>query len=191
MIKPFIADKTFKGQDFSINRLQTGEYENCIFSNCNFADGYLDNQNFTECEFIECNLSNTNVVETVFNDVLFTQCKILGVKFNECNKFIMSFSFSDCIMNFSSFYTMKLPKFRFDHCKLIDVDFTEADLTQAIFQSCDLGKAVFNNTILEKADFSTAYNYRIDPEQNKIKKARFSKEGLEGLLFKYDIQIDD
>jgi hypothetical protein len=43
---------------------------------------------------------------------------------------------------------------------------------------------------LEKADFRTAFNYSINPETNRIKKAKFSKEGLNGLLDKYDIEIE-
>jgi len=48
---------------------------------------------------------------------------------------------------------------------------------------------VFENTILEKVDFSTSFNYSIDPEMNKIKKAKFSLPEVIGLLNKYDIEI--
>jgi hypothetical protein len=34
-------------------------------------------------------------------------------------------------------------------------------------------------------------HYCIDPESNKIKKARFSMYGLAGLLSKYNIVIDE
>jgi fluoroquinolone resistance protein len=50
--------------------------------------------------------------------------------------------------------------------------------------------AIFENTILEKADFRTAYNYTIDPVQNRIKKAKFSVTGIAGLLSRYDIAIE-
>jgi hypothetical protein len=33
-------------------------------------------------------------------------------------------------------------------------------------------------------------NYSIDPDLNKIKKARFSTQGIAGLLDKYDIEIE-
>ena len=48
----------------------------------------------------------------------------------------------------------------------------------------------FAGTILEKVDFRTAFNYSIDLERNRIKKARFSAKGVVGLLDKYDIDID-
>jgi len=39
-------------------------------------------------------------------------------------------------------------------------------------------------------DFRTSVNYSLDPERNRIKKARFSLSGIAGLLDKYDIEID-
>jgi fluoroquinolone resistance protein len=72
---------------------------------------------------------------------------------------------------------------------LTEADFSESDLTAAVFDHCDLARATFDHTVLEKADFRTAVNYSIDPEKNKIKKARFSMAGIAGLLDKYDIDI--
>jgi len=69
------------------------------------------------------------------------------------------------------------------------MDFADADLSGAVFDNCDLYQAAFNYTNLEKADFRTAYNYSIDPEINRIKKAKFSISGLPGLLHKFDIDI--
>jgi hypothetical protein len=53
-----------------------------------------------------------------------------------------------------------------------------------------LADAKFENTILQKADLRSAFNYAIDPEINKIKKAKFSLPEVTGLLKKYDIEID-
>ena len=78
----------------------------------------------------------------------------------------------------------------FHKCILHEVDFTETDLTAAIFDECDLSGAIFTDSILEKADFRTAFNYTIDPESNKMKKAKFSSHGIAGLLTKYGIKID-
>jgi hypothetical protein len=51
-------------------------------------------------------------------------------------------------------------------------------------------RATFENTIIEKVDFRTSYNYSIDLEINKVKKAKFSLTGVVGLLDKYDIEFD-
>lgn len=70
-----------------------------------------------------------------------------------------------------------------------EVDFSNADLTSAKFDQCDLQRAFFQNTILESADLRTAFNFSIDPENNRVKKAKFSTHGLPGLLDKYKLEI--
>jgi uncharacterized protein YjbI with pentapeptide repeats len=79
---------------------------------------------------------------------------------------------------------------RFKNCELKETDFTECDLMNSIFERCDLMDAKFENTVLEKVDFRTSFNYSINPEINKIKKAKFSLSAIAGLLDKYDIEID-
>ena len=184
-----IADKTFKNVDYTQVRLPKGEYENCVFEGCNFSGSYLDNQNFMECQFIECNLSNANIAHTTFKEVIFSNCKMIGLKFAECNDFLMDFTFDSCTLNFSSFYGLDLKSQKFDTCKLIEVDFTETDLSNSVFVDCHLDGAIFDRTNLEKSDLRQARNFNIDPEKNRIKKARFSKENVLGLLRSYDIAI--
>jgi len=82
---------------------------------------------------------------------------------------------------------MKATQFR--KCSLQEVDFIEADLSVALFDDCDMSGAMFEDTILEKADFRSASNYTIDPEINRIKKAKFSIPDVIGLLGKFDIKI--
>jgi uncharacterized protein YjbI with pentapeptide repeats len=84
---------------------------------------------------------------------------------------------------------MKLQKLKFVKCDLQEVDFSGADLTSAEFVKSDLQGAVFDRTTLEKSDFRSSYHYSINPDNNRIRKAVFSLEGLPGLLGKYDIVI--
>ena len=102
---------------------------------------------------------------------------------------IYDFGFKDCLLDYAKFYKLKLKKMQFINCSMISVDFMNSDLTEAVFDNCNLRRAVFIDTIANKADFTTSYDYTIDPEKNKIKKAQFSLEGLKGLLEKYDIVI--
>ena len=90
----------------------------------------------------------------------------------------------------ASFYKLRLKGTSFKNCSLAEVDFSGADLTRSTFANCDLGRAIFARTVLEKADLVSSYNYSIDPETNRIKKARFSLPGIIGLLNKYDIEIE-
>ena len=66
----------------------------------------------------------------------------------------------------------------------------KSNLSHAIFDNCNLAGAIFNNTQLMGADFTSAYHYKIDPEYNPMKKAKFSTQGILGLLEKYDIKIE-
>jgi uncharacterized protein YjbI with pentapeptide repeats len=72
---------------------------------------------------------------------------------------------------------------------MIAVDFMESDLSEALFDNCNLRHAVFIGTTANKTDFATSYDFTIDPEKNKLKRAIFSTENLKGLLQKYDLVI--
>jgi fluoroquinolone resistance protein len=95
------------------------------------------------------------------------------------------------VLNHSCFATTKIKKTTSKNSQLKEVDFTETDLTSVVFDRCDLTRATFENTVLDKADLRTSFNYSIDPEINRLKKARFSLAGIPGLLEKYNIEIDE
>ena len=63
--------------------------------------------------------------------------------------------------------------------KPLNVNFEDVDLSGTIFHGCDLSKA----------DFSKAIRYDIDPQANKIKKAKFSLPEAAALLRGFDITI--
>ncbi len=185
-----ITDKTFEKGDCKETGLEKGEYENCNFNNCDFSNTDFSEILFVDCSFTSCNLSLVKMNKTVFRDITFKDCKLLGLRFDDCSEFGLSFSFDNCTLNHSSFYQVKIKKTLLKNSQLQEVDFTECDLTNSVFDNCNLAGAAFENTILEKADFRTSYNYSIDPEMNRIKKARFSLPAVTGLLNKYDIVID-
>jgi uncharacterized protein YjbI with pentapeptide repeats len=114
---------------------------------------------------------------------------MLGIQFDTCNNFGMSFSFNNCTLNHAIFYGTKIKHTKFTNCQIHGVDFTDCDLANSNFDNCDLLNSTFSNTNIEKADFSTSTNFSIDPEKNKIKKAKFSIGGLVGLVGKYNIDI--
>ena len=120
----------------------------------------------------------------------FVNCKMVGVDFSVCNDFLFSVNFKNCQLDYSTFFQKKMKKTHFIECSLKEVDFSEVELAESIFNKCDLMGAIFENTNLVKADLRTALHYSINPEQNKLKKARFSYPGIIGLLEKYDIQVD-
>lgn len=186
----YYNDRQFKGENFAEQEIAAFEYENCTFINCVFTKADLSQTEFENCEFEDCDLSLAKLQGTAFRDVTFTNCKLLGLHFENCNNFSLSFTFKNCVLNFASFYKMKLKNICFEDCKLEETDFVETDLTKAVFKNCELKRASFSQTILDGADLRTAFNFSIDPETNRIKKAKFSTHNIAGLLDKYSIVIE-
>ena len=190
MDQVFIDNKIYNKADFSTIPFKKGEYESCKFINCDLSNADFSHTIFIECEFDNCNLSLVKLIGTIFRDTTFKGCKMMGLQFHNCNEYGLAVSFDNCTLNHSSFFQRKMKKIIFRNTQLKEVDFTECDLTSSVFDSCNLLNAKFESTIIEKADFRTSINYSINPEMNRIKKAKFSLTGVAGLLDKYDIQID-
>ncbi len=190
MTDSYIEGQTFSKQDYRKSSLTKGEYERCIFMNCDFSDVDISHIQFSDCEFTGCNLSMTKMIATSLRGITFKDSKLLGVQFDTCNHFLLEFSFENCILNFASFFGLKIPKTIFKNCSLQEANFSGSDLSGSIFENCDLMKAVFDRTNLEHTNLWSSYNYMIDLENNRLKNAKFSLSGLPGLLSKYDIIVE-
>jgi len=190
MERAYIVEKDFNKHDFTARPLSMGDYEECKFNNCNFSNTDLSQLHFSDCVFTSCNLAMATLNKTALQNCRFVDCKLTGLHFETCNPMLFSVSFDKCDLNLCSFYNLKMPKTNFTSSRLKDADLAEADLSSAAFTNCDLEGAIFESTNLEKADFTTAINYVIDPEGNKVKGAKFSTTGLPGLLAKYQIEIE-
>jgi uncharacterized protein YjbI with pentapeptide repeats len=181
--------QTFEKEVYIDKTVNNREFDGCIFKNCDFSNSNFSNNTFSDCEFIDCNLSMTKLMGSNLKSVEFRKCKLLGIQFHECQDFLFGAGFNDCTLDYSSFSNKKMPKTQFVNCSMKEVNFIGGDLTKAVFENCNLDNAIFNDTKLSEADFSTAYNYKIDPEFNPMRKAKFSAAGITGLLDKYDIRI--
>jgi len=191
MEKDLTEGKTFDKADYTQKPLPKGEYDNCTFTGCDFSNSSFSNIVFVDCAFVNCNITVVNLANTVLRDVKFTGCKMMGLRFEECNKSGVTILLEDCNVSHCSFYQLRLVKQVFKNTQLNNTDFTECNLTCAVFNNCDLEGAVFDKTLLEKADFRSAYNYTINPATNRVKKAKFSRSGIDGLLRQYDIEISE
>jgi uncharacterized protein YjbI with pentapeptide repeats len=113
MQETYIRDKTFDKKDFTQNPLTKGEYENCIFNCCNLGYNDLSEFKFIDCEFNNCNLSLAKTNNTALINIKFKDCKMLGLRFDACLEFGLSFSFDNCQHNHSSFLQDKNQKDNF------------------------------------------------------------------------------
>ncbi|HEX8574958.1 MAG TPA: pentapeptide repeat-containing protein [Flavobacterium sp.] len=183
-------NKTFNKTVFSNATINNREFDSCIFKNCDFSNSDFSKSTFLDCEFIDCNLGMVKLSGTSLKNVRFQTCKLLGILFHECDDFLFEVHFQNCILDYASFSNKKMTKTKFDSCSIKEVNFSNSNLTNAVFHNCDLDRAVFNETQLAGVDFRSAYNFKIDPEFNPMKKAKFSGQGIIGLLDKYDIKIE-
>jgi len=188
MSNNIIEDEKF--DKITVNELnKSSQYNDCIFSNCDFSNANLNNFEFIDCTFDFCNLSMTKFEGTSLNDITFTNCKLMGIDFSKCVTFLFSVSFDKCILNYALFQKNDLKKTQFKTCTMNEMSFIESNLTNAVLKDCDLLNTNFDHCNLEKTDFTTARNYIIDPSANKLKKTKFSLPDVVGLLAQHDIVI--
>ena len=181
--------KTFEKVTYTGQKVSSREFENCVFKNCDFSNTSFLSSTFMDCEFIDCNLSMLDLAGSSLKNCSFEHCKLLGIAFHVCTDFLFEVSFENCVLDFASFAHKKMPKTKFIASSLKEVSFVGTHLKQSVFEKCDLAQAVFNDTDLTECNFTSATNYQMDPEFNVLKKARFSLQGIPGLLEKYDIKI--
>lgn len=177
--------------NFRENPFSEKEIEACHFNQCDFTEADLSHLDFIDCHFFECNFSLAKLNNTGIKDCAFVKTKLSGLDFGLCNDFLFAIRVEECQIDYCSFFKKKLKKTRFEDCSLKETDFTEADLSEAAFINCNLDMAVFFRTNLEKTDFLSSYNYNFNPDENQIRKAKFSLRGLPGLLAKHDIVVEE
>jgi fluoroquinolone resistance protein len=173
-----VADKTFY---------------NCTFKDGAFREAVLRRCAFHDCTFLDCDLSLVQVPETTFQGAAFERCKLVGIDWAAAHwpKFGMKrpFSFHQCVLNYSFFTGLKLPKLHLTECSAKEVDFSDVDLTGAVFHGTDFTDSRFANCDLSKADFNDAVNYAIDVKQNWLKKTKFALPEAVSLLKGLDIVL--
>ncbi len=180
-----VQGRTLSGVDFSA----------CVFDHCVFSECAFYRCSFTECQFRACDLSLAKVHGSRFTDVRFAASKLVGIDWTKAgdaviSKLFLSVHFDDCLLSYSSFFGLTLPRSRFVGCTAREVDFRDADLTDADCAGTDFSASKFHHTNLTKADFRRATDYTIDPTANTIAKARFSLPEAIALLSGFDIVIE-
>lgn len=164
------------------------DYENCEFLNCVFTD--ISELNFVNCHFKNCNLSNAKVNNCKLQEIMFTECKLIGINFSRARDFAFEMHCKNCNLDYGSFDSKKMNKSVFENCKMHSINFSQADLSKIQLIDCDLYESIFNGTNLSGVDFTRAQNFSIDPALNNVRKAKFLTQDLPGLLDKFDLVIE-
>lgn len=185
-----VEDRTITGITPQQLAAMGNEFRRCVFMNMDLTGIRLTGTILSECEFTGCNLSLANLSGSSLQTVLFKDCKLSGVRFDQCSTFLFIAGFRNCLLDRAVFSRMKMKKTEFIKCSMKDADMSGCDLTGALFDLCDCERTNFDGAVMDKADLRTAFNFSIDPEKTKLKKALFTSSGIAGLLDKYDIVIE-
>lgn len=178
---------TFRG-NWNGRVLERVEFCGCKFTNCVFERTTFRDCAFEDCEFQSCDLTLASIVGTSFSSVVFLDCKLHGIAWHQAG-FSFDASFSECQLDYSSFFGMKLHKTKFTGSRLTEVTFVDAVAKDANFSRCELKGTVFLQTDLSRANFTGARNYSIDVRLNQIKGAIFDLPEAVNLLTPFGIKI--
>jgi fluoroquinolone resistance protein len=144
--------------------------EDVVFENIDFRTEALKKGEYENCTFKKCVLAD---------------CDLNTFKFIGC-------IFENCDLSLANINKVVLRDVQFKDCKMVGLKFdtTDSFSISITIDHCILTNSIFSATNLEKADFTTAFNYSIDMDSNKIKKSKHSKGQLGGLLEKYHLTIE-
>lgn len=190
----FSNDDFYKEQSFEKLNLKDQKYIHvefykCSFASCIFTKSLFENCVFEKCSFSGCDLSVAKFSGSSFIDVKFIDSKLIGIDWTLVQKPI-SVNFTKCILNESTFYKMDLRSAEITECIAHNSDFENTNLTKADCRKTDFLNAKFSEADLSYADFTEAINYSINPNNTKIKKAKFSLPEAVSLLDAWDVYID-
>ncbi|MFT6977680.1 MAG: fluoroquinolone resistance protein [Shewanella psychromarinicola] len=189
------CDETFELIKQGVLQIKLVIFERCQFIQCDLSQSDFNHCQFIECVFSQCNLSVLSVVATEFDDVIFRDCKAIGIDWTKAQwpQFMTqtSIKFEQCLLDGSNFYSLHLPEIILVDCRAHDVDFREANLSKADLRRTDFTLSQFSHTNLSGANFTDASNYHIDITRNEVKQAIFSRFEALSLLEGLDIQLVD
>lgn len=188
-------DTSFKSLDLQDGVWVGTEFEECSFVDCNFSGATFERCNFINCSFTRCQLSLISVPYTRFFALSFLECKLVGVDWTRAtwSEYHKDFeiSFSQSILNDSSFFGLTLQGLVLDECKVQDVDFREGDFSHAVMTYSDFTNSLFMRTNLQSANFTESSQYSINVLENQLQGAKFSKFEAVYLLESLGIELVD
>jgi uncharacterized protein YjbI with pentapeptide repeats len=187
--------EAFSCLNFSGKIVDSTTFDNCTFRECDFTEAVFNKSKFIECTFVRCNLSVVKVGLSRFLDVVFDECKVIGVDWTGALwpsiKLCSPIKFYKCIINDSIFFGLNLGELVIEECKAHDVDFREGDFSESNFSHTDFHGSMFSETNLSGVSFIEAENYNIDINFNDVKRAKFSRYEAIRLLDSLDIELVD
>jgi fluoroquinolone resistance protein len=185
----YYENEKFAGLNLDNCVLYDVEFYNCEFRNVVLINGKLKSCRFEQCSFSNSDLSLVTIADSSFSDVSFENCKLIGINWTKIG-LPFKIGFNNCKINDSVFAGMDLRSISIVSCDVHNVDFEKCNMSKSTLTGSDFLNTTFGGANLSFADLTDARNYRINPTQTNIKKAKFSQPEVFALLDPWDIEID-
>lgn len=187
------GDQTFDRVRYAGRQVVRREFDRCAFADCAFTETAFSLCRFRDCIFKECDLRLAQLRGSTFVNTRFEKSKVTGVDWTVTTwpdgGLFTPVHFNECDISLSSFFGLNLKKTQIIRCTAKEVNFSEADLTQADCTFTDFAESHFLHTNLTEADFTHATNYTIAAGTNTLKKTKFSLPEAVRLLHSLDIVL--
>jgi fluoroquinolone resistance protein len=185
----------FKGETLKNSLADRVEFNACTFNRCAFTETIFQSCKFRDCVFQGCDLSLVKLKDCVFAGNRFENSQIMGVDWTATSwargAWLKPVDFYGCLLNHSTFVERNMKKIAISKCVCREVDFSDANLSQANCTFSDFASSRFSNTNLTEADFTGASNYSISASHNILKKTKFSLPEAMSLLYSLDIVLTE
>ena len=182
-------EQTF-GRDHEWGDLRDARLESCTFEGADWSGLDLRGARFEDCVFRDCDLSNVRTLGLGLQGVTFEGCKLVGFDLASCNTLGLEVRLMDCMLDSANLEGVDCRQISWKGGRAHGADFTAANLEGVVFDGVDLEGALFGQTKLAGTDFSTATGWRIRPDENRMRGAKFRRDGLEGLLSPYGLDLE-
>lgn len=169
-------DVVFEDLDCGGLDLSGKSFRQCVFTHVRLAEATLKGCTFEDCELEGCDATLARIDDAAFRDVRFRRCKLMGIDWTGVRGIAFVVSFEECTLSHGTFADRKMQGTLFRDCKAHEVAFMGVDLTKSVFHGTDLLGARFQDVVLVDADLSTAVHYHIAPQQNRLKRTKFSRD---------------
>lgn len=182
-------DEAIEGIDrFSAN-LSGKSFYQCEFRNVLAVEADLSECVLQNCRLERCDLTMAVLKGASLRGVRFVDCKLMGIDWSPAGGLTFAVGFERCVLSHGTFSDLRMKQTRFIECKAHETNFVGVDLTEADFNRTDLTRAKFIDTNLLGADLSTAVHYEINPENNVLRKTRFSMEAALALASRMGVIV--
>ncbi|MCM1042817.1 MAG: pentapeptide repeat-containing protein [Corallococcus sp.] len=164
----------------------------CTFANCKFKETSFRNVTFNECVFENCEFVNSVFKESAMKFCEFVKCTVIGVNWRDLSTEYATVieKLDECLLKFNNFEDITLRKLDFGQSQIVSSTFYKTNIAECNFSKCNLNDTVFTLCDMQKCDFRLSDGFNIDSLSCKLKGAKFSAAGIEGLVKCLEIKVE-